>query len=498
MLVFVSDLHLTDGRGSSSLPAGAFEIFAERIGDMALRASWRADGQYRPLDRLDVVLLGDIIDLIRSRRWLEAAVRPWHDLQAPSVVQCVGEIVGDVLAHNQPGLELLRGLADPNGLVLPSASHSGEPVWNAPGHPVEVRLHYMVGNHDWPLHVPGGAYDAIRRQVIERMGLAQAGDGPFPHDPHESTELVETLRRHRTWARHGDIYDPLNFSEDRNASSLGDAIVVELFSRFVDRLEAEMADDLPSLVVTGIREIDHIRPVLFAPAWIEGMLERACPNPAQRKAVKRLWDDLADEFLQLALVREHDALRPFDMVDGLAAALKFSKRSSTGWTSRTAGWLQGLRGARSDSYALHAVGEQDFRNRRARHIVYGHTHQPETVALDASYADGFVLNQTYLNAGTWRRYYRATQFAPAEHEFIAADQMTYVAIYQGDERSGRPVESWTGTLGVSGVEQMTGRIDSGREEYAAEQPLPTSRVPLRAPHFLRPATTSPRRHAPHR
>jgi len=493
MLLFVSDLHLTDGRGSSTLSPGAFEMFAERIGDLALRASWRADGRYRPLDRLDVVLLGDVLDLIRSKRWVESAVRPWHDVQTPGVVQCVGQIVDDVLHHNQAGLDVLRALAAPNGLVLPSASHAGEPVWNAPGHPVELRIHYLVGNHDWPLHLPGPEYSAIRQRVAGQLGLAQSPSVPFPHDPLESAELVELLRRHRTWARHGDIFDPINFSEDRCASSLGDAIVVELVNRFVARLETELADDLPAPVVSGIREIDHIRPLLFAPAWIEGMLDRSCPSAALRKAVKRLWDELADEFLQLGMVRERDTMHPLDLVDGLAAALKFSRRVSVGWTSRIATWLHGLRGTQSDSYASHAISEQDFRNRRARHIVYGHTHQPETVALDASYADGFVLNQTYLNTGTWRRSYRATQFAPSEHEFIATDQMTYVSIYQGDERSGRPLEVWTGTLGVSGVEQMVARIDSGREEYAVDQPLPTSRVPLRAPHFLRPVGTGPRR-----
>jgi hypothetical protein len=104
----------------------------------------------------------------------------------------------------------------------------------------------------------------------------------------------------------------------------------------------------------------------------------------------------------------------------------------------------------------------------------------------------------YLNTGTWRRDYRPTQFASTEHEFIATEQATYVAIYQGDERSGRPLESWTGALGVTGVERSVIRVDVGREEYAAEQPLPTSRVPLRAPHFLRPVGASPRRQATRR
>ena len=70
--------------------------------------------------------------------------------------------------------------------------------------------------------------------------------------------------------------------------------------------------------------------------------------------------------------------------------------------------------------------------------------------LDASHAEGFVLNQGYFNSGTWRRVHRATQFAPGEHEFIAAESMTYLAFFQGDERSGRPYETWTGTLTVDG------------------------------------------------
>ena len=62
-----------------------------------------------------------------------------------------------------------------------------------------------------------------------------------------------------------------------------------------------------------------------------------------------------------------------------------------------------LRGADDASYYQHALAEQDFRNRRAKHIVYGHTHYAESVPLDASFAEGYVLNQAYFNSGTWRR-----------------------------------------------------------------------------------------------
>jgi hypothetical protein len=57
MLVVISDLHLTDGTSGATISPGAFEIFAEQLQDLAESASKRVDGSYRPLDRIDVLLL---------------------------------------------------------------------------------------------------------------------------------------------------------------------------------------------------------------------------------------------------------------------------------------------------------------------------------------------------------------------------------------------------------------------------------------------------------
>ncbi len=145
-----------------------------------------------------------------------------------------------------------------------------------------------------------------------------------------------------------------------------------------------------------------------------------------------------------------------------------------------------LRGADNASYFQHALSEQDFRNRRAKHIVYGHTHYHETVPLDASFAEGYVLNQAYFNSGTWRRVYEQTRFAPHEQEFIAADALTYLAFFKDDERRGRPYETWTGTLGISPLVGTTLRVDPGLKSDAATQPISTPSVPIRAPHFALP------------
>jgi UDP-2,3-diacylglucosamine pyrophosphatase LpxH len=484
MLVIISDLHLTDGSSGASIPPGAFMIFAERLRELAFSASWRSSGGYKPIDRIDLVLLGDGLDVIRSGRWsLRREIRPWGNPHDPELVATVTKITTDILHYNGAALQVLRGLANENSIRLPPANNRAQPVFEGEGQPVQVKIHYMVGNHDWFFHLPGASYDALRELVIRHMGLCNRADQPFPHAPHESDELIEAQRRHRVCARHGDVYDPFNFEGDRDASSLGDAIVIDLLNRFSGEVESELAADLPDITLAGLREIDNVRPSLLVPIWVDGLLERSCSFPSLRKRVKKVWDRLADEFLDLKFVRERDTWSPNDLVDGLQRALKFSQRISVGWASSVIAWMHQMRGPGEGSYYQHALTEQDFRNRRAMHIIYGHTHDAESIPLDASFAEGYVFNQVYFNSGTWRRVHRQTMLAPGEHEFIPSDVMTYLAFYRGDERGGRPYETWSGTLGMCPADNSVHRVDPGTENVSYGQHVSASNVPINAPHF---------------
>ncbi len=484
MLVVISDLHLTDGAAGGALSPGAFSLFTQRLKELAFFASWRSDGAYRPVERIDLVLLGDIFDLLRSIHWrVKPAIRPWGDPHAAEMIEQIAQITNGILVHNQRALSSLRALATGGAIALPPSSQAGRRAAQAEEQPIPVRIHYMVGNHDWFYHLPGNAYDAIRQTLVEQLGLANRPDRPFPHDIAESEELLQTMRRHKTTARHGDIFDPLSFEGDRESSSLGDALTIDLVGRFAAEVEASMGDFLPVTTLLEIRDLDHVRPLLFIPVWMEGMLERTCPAPAMRKRVKTLWDRLADEFLGGDFLGQREHGRSAELIDGLALALKFAKRASAAWSGEVAQWLRKVRGTIGDSYYPHALGEADFRNRRAKHVVYGHTHAAECVPLDASYAEGYVLDQMYFNAGTWRRIYAQTRFAPAEREFIAAEAMTYLAFFQGDERGGRPYETWSGTLGHSPAEMIVHRIDPGRSRHGAGQAVPPPGVSFHAPHF---------------
>ena len=220
MLVIISDLHLKDGTSGTSITPDAFRIFAERLRSMAYRASWRTDGNYRPIEVIDLVLLGDIFDHILSSRWHDTTagesdyVRPWHDPQSPALIAKIGEITRGALTYNADSFQILKSISQGEAISLPPATANGQPADDSVARvPVSVRIHQMVGNHDWYFHLPGEAYDAIRREVIETLGLVNPSS-PFPHDPTESHLLMDAFRQHHVFARHGDIFDKLNYNPE--------------------------------------------------------------------------------------------------------------------------------------------------------------------------------------------------------------------------------------------------------------------------------------------
>ncbi len=491
MLVIVSDLHLTDGTCGPTTSPGAFQIFAERLRELTEAASWRSNGRYQPVSHVDVVLLGDVLDPIRSAQWLaRPTTRPWQNPHDAEFVDLVSKVTADILAHNESGLAILRGLNSEHGLTIPAALRSGGINCEGQRQPVAVRLHYMVGNHDWCYHLPGTKYSALRKRIVQRMGLANDANEPFPHDACESDSLLSVMRRHKVTARHGDQFDPLNFGGDRDLSSLGDCIVIDLLNRFAVEVGRELSEDLSAATILGLREIDNVRPLPLVPVWIDGLLERTCDFPSLRKRVKSAWDRLVEEFLEIDFVRRYDTRNPFDLVDGLQNVLRFSKRLSIGWASSIVTWLNRIRGVESPSYFQHALAEQDFRSRRSKYIVYGHTHVAESLPLDASYASGCVLNQEYFNSGTWRRVYRQTCLAPDQHEFIPRNAMSYTVIFHGDERKGRPYETWTGSLGCRPADLSVHRIDPGTVQHAPHQPVSAPKLHRHAPHFTGPSVDS--------
>jgi hypothetical protein len=456
MLVLISDLHFTDGTSGETVRSGAFKLFRDALSDLAYGASWRANGKYQPVEDLHLVLLGDILDVIRSTQWLQvngvpSEVRPWDDPQSQPFVDKVRAITAAILDNNRVSLDTLKNLSAT--VTIPQATPAGTPAaadWNPDGkgrQPVKVHIHYMVGNHDWFYHLPGPAYDQIRQVIRNAVGLETPPNPPFPHDPGESTAIQQIFSNHRVFARHGDIYDSFNYDGDRNRSSLGDAIVVELVDKFAMQVTQKV--NLPARCAAGLKEIDNLRPTFVIPVWLDSLLKRTCPDTALQMQVKKVWDDLVDHLLGLDFVRKHHSFfHLFDNYEQLEWALKFSKGVSRGNFSRLYAWITEKFATPDSSYYPRAAEEAAFKSREAGAIVYGHTHVYEMVPLDSLMINNKFFDQVYFNSGTWRPYHQLSQVHPEQEEFVKFQLMTYLAFFQNDERGGRPFETWSGVLGA--------------------------------------------------
>jgi UDP-2,3-diacylglucosamine pyrophosphatase LpxH len=454
MLVIISDIHLGDGTTANSISPTAFELLSNRLRETAFYASFRQDGTYRPIETLDILLLGDILDPLHSTLWLNTApgasnyTRPWTDVNSPAFANTLSETTKAILNVNRESMEILRRFANRQAILLPPANARHEADQESTERvPVNVRIHYMIGNHDWYYRLPGAVFDEIRKTVIESMGLCN-DTSPFPYELEEHPALQEILRSYRVFARHGDYYDKFNYNRElgRNHATLGDVFTMDVCNRYPVEVQRRYGDRLPSGVIDSLRRITNVRPALATPLWISGQIRRYAESAALETELKKVWDDLCDEFLQLDFVREQDKALRLDIVDLLELVLKISKRTSFQTLDSLVVWVREKLHDSDRSLAENALKEPAFLDNSARFVVYGHTHYHEIVPLDSDGEPPNEQNQFYINTGTWRAYYDLAVKDPKEQKFVRYQTFTYLNFYKDGERSGRTFEAWSGAF----------------------------------------------------
>ncbi|HKY55302.1 MAG TPA: hypothetical protein VJM08_13385 [Anaerolineales bacterium] len=452
MLVIVSDLHLGDGTTASSISPNAFHLFANRLSETAYFASFRTDGKYRPLKSMDLVLMGDILDPIHSTRWLDTApgdnnfVRPWSDTASLYYAPKLAETTQSIIDVNKEAFDVLKRLAHGQMILLPPADARGRPDrYSRERIPLKLNIHYLVGNHDWYYHLKGPAFDEIRKNIIDVMGLSNS-TGPFPYEIDESPQLQEVMETYKVFGRHGNTFDKFNFNREqgRDHATLGDIFCMSVCNRYPVEVEKQYGDELPKGIVDSLRRITNIRPALATPLWISGQIKRHAGNANLEIELKEVWDKLCDEFLELEVVREEDRAFKFDMVDALQLAIKISRRTSFNTINDIVMWVRDKLWESDRSFAEHALLEPAFINNTAKYIVYGHTHHHEIIALDSDGDMASQQNQLYINSGTWHSYYDLAVKDPSEQKFIPYQTLTYLTFYKDDEREGRHFEAWSG------------------------------------------------------
>lgn len=482
MLVIISDLHLGDGTTAESIPASAFYLFAKRLRQDAHFASMR-DGKYQPIKELDVILMGDILDPLHSTKWMfplegeeeytrvvgkenllritepgeKKYVRPWSDPKDPRFAKKLAEVTHSILEYNKEAMEVLRKLAAGDYIDFDPIDENGDRIYQSQGKThLPVRFHYMVGNHDWYYHLEGEAFDKIRQEMIDTMGLCNP-PSPFPYDlrkidpksswkADEYPAIEKLFRDYKVFARHGDCYDAFNFDTEkgRDYSTLGDAFTMEVCNRYPEELKRRSQFDQE--VIDNMRHITNIRPALATPLWVTGQLRQlSSQNKLEHDSeleLKGIWDDLADNFLHLDFVRQADKAYEFDIVDKMQLAIKISKVISLETIDSLVFRLQNRGTSSGDrSFARFALKEPSFVDNTARYIVYGHTHYHETVPLDYDDIGG---NQIYFNSGTWHTYFDLARKDPTEKKFVPYKALTYITFYKDDEHDERHFETWSG------------------------------------------------------
>lgn len=430
MLVFFSDIHLTDGTSGETINEGAFELFADQLVDLARKRQAR---------ELRLVLLGDALDIIRSSRWLTGPqhVRPWTPAGSDQE-RVVAEILHETLQRNRPALRFLGELPDRISAdgVIPRR---------------RVTFEYVLGNHDWLLN----RYRSTREMVVRELSLPERYvEGGFPREFFSPEDEYDAL------ARHGDIYDRLNYDVEsgRDAASLGDVITIELLSRFPLEVAHELQGQQGAArIVQKLREIDNVRPYTRIGAWVaEVVSELEADNPRFVEAIRRAMIRCIGDFTRNDLFRQfagrqlrlnervylrillnqirHRKFRVLDLLTRLA------ERLYTFWRL--------MKGMPSSEYLDYALTEYGLEGRRPRFVLYGHTHRVLIAPLPLEGNGGDDDNHRYyLNTGTWRSVWERSEVGDRLTDFASWKEMTYVVLYAPGEAHGKhEFEIWTGSL----------------------------------------------------
>jgi len=423
MLVFLSDVHLTDGSSGTQIVPRAFKKFCELLVNII------GDPSQTKIKKVEIVLLGDIFDVIRSGIWLRDEnkiphpVRPWSqptdkDSADWDLQTYTEEIVQKIIDNpqNQEAIGYLKKFAKQ------CADELG----------VKLVVSYLIGNHDWLIN----RYPATRQAIADFLGLTPPG--------YYATSEFNYLRPfdsdgYPVFARHGDYYDPFNFEGDRNASSLGDAIVIDLLNKFPQAVADSSLGSNPDLI-KQLKEIDNVRPLWEIPAWIQGLCRR---YPDAEDQLHEIWNGLVDDFCAIDFVHQHHQW-------GLETALHLTKDFSFEHLKKIVeSWIAQQLFSSRDDYHDAAYKETYLQQGQARYVVYGHTHHAEQVPLDLmAPTAGGVTEALYFNSGTWRKVFEHTVEDEESCEFIGWHVLNFLVFYLREEKEiDREYEVWSASLG---------------------------------------------------
>ncbi|HEX7701207.1 MAG TPA: hypothetical protein VF403_10805 [Kofleriaceae bacterium] len=393
LLIFVSDLHLTDSlHGNAVSKEDQFKRFWERIAVVKGK---------RPAE---LCVVGDLFDLVRSPSWFDGRHRPYHGAHQNGVIKQVETIVDETIKREQGFFDALK-----------AKIASGELVF-----------HYIAGNHDRLLLTA----PAAQQRIANALGLPKLV-------LHKEMEF----RDHGVLAYHGNAGDAINASPD-GESTIGDAIGSELILRFPTKLRALVGADHPG--IEEIDDIDDVRPVYAVPAWVR---QQSAIRPELFKPIRQVWSEVVDEFLANDFVSrwlktQHKTFS-LDLGKKLRLLLELSRNRviQHGSDERMTQLYRFIQHGFDGKMAALAATELS-RRRGLRYVVNGHSHFPSMQPL------GRIGDRpaAYFNTGTWRAVHQIGHDLGGRPSFLPYDAMSYLVFFPTDDKLERDYEWWTGAM----------------------------------------------------
>lgn len=438
MLVFMSDLHFTDGTGGQhNPPAKVFKLVFSNLGRIAARAKAK---------EIKIVLLGDIFDLLRTQKWLDvpAAERPWGT-DATAVPGRAEAILDAIVTTNAEALAVFNSDLEEEFAF-----------------PMRPEFTYVIGNHDRLLAV----YPQLRDAACGALGATTPSDS-----------LHRFVDEHyAVVARHGHEYDIYNYEGDDPYSDeqhlnmpIGDPITTELASR-LPRLVLEdpvvrehLTDEEMDILGRNLKEIDNVRPLAATLRWLR---YRVRPGDWLSDVIDNAVGKGVREFNAISAVKawyeRHDRwFDPVDEADLLQAGLAVAGNLDVAAIDvglQLAGKLLTLRDAVAarDEMATAAVRElEEVGSDDIRYVMYGHTHEAGVVPLSA--AESLLAGTATVDREPDRFYINTGAYRARNQEVVEGDgfaswkQLSYTIVYSKEEgsvdgphRDYPTFDTWTG------------------------------------------------------
>ena len=387
MLVVLSDLHLTDTPERSTFDVLSFERTMHAL---------LKEPSSRAAEEVVLVFLGDVFEVLKSRIWLYADVRPW---EAPTEAHraVVEKIVDRIIVANGDFLAALGRLRE--------------------AHP-RLAVTYIIGNHDRPINTNMGT--GSRTKIRAHLGLV-GGDALFP-EAYDNPD-------YQLLAQHGHHWDAANRYRG-SAIAVGDAIVIDVLTQLPVVFARHLGVTPDDPLLRFVHEIDDVIPQTpYSMArWLAHGLNEF--KPAASRHLDAALGEVAERLIER--VSGYETESPI----GELWVLALKQLAAAYGPMRLALTLpQGANAAPALARSVALDVEESHRLHAAdyRYVIYGHTHIPDFRLI--STGRGLVF---YLNSGTWRRLHRAvdTAVGAGERSYATTTAHSFVIVRHPCEQKG--------------------------------------------------------------